>query len=196
MAPELHAASAWRCWLGKTLVKLALFVALALVVGYAAGALAAATGHAHRFARAVHAGACWPLRWASPIGSSTLFGVSFALGAFFAGVILGESDLSHRAAEHSLPLRDAFAVLFFVCGGHAVRSRASWCANRCSCWACWPSSWWASRWRRWSSWCCSAIPMNTALTVAASLAQIGEFSVHPRRHWAWRWGCCRRMAAT
>jgi CPA2 family monovalent cation:H+ antiporter-2 len=49
--------------------------------------------------------------------AATLFGVSFALGAFFAGMVLGESELSHRAAEESLPLREAFAVLFFVAVG-------------------------------------------------------------------------------
>ncbi len=49
--------------------------------------------------------------------AATLFGVSFALGAFFAGMILSESQLSHRAAEETLPLRDAFAVLFFVSVG-------------------------------------------------------------------------------
>ena len=50
-------------------------------------------------------------------GAAKLFGVSFALGAFFAGVVLGESELSHRAAEETLPLREAFAVLFFVAVG-------------------------------------------------------------------------------
>lgn len=50
-------------------------------------------------------------------GASHLFGVSFALGAFFAGMVLAESEFSHRAAEESLPLRDAFAVLFFVSVG-------------------------------------------------------------------------------
>ena len=49
--------------------------------------------------------------------AAKLFGVSFALGAFFAGMILNESALSHRAAEETLPLRDAFAVLFFVAMG-------------------------------------------------------------------------------
>ncbi|MGV7211103.1 YbaL family putative K(+) efflux transporter [Oxalobacteraceae bacterium A2-2] len=49
--------------------------------------------------------------------STHFFGVSFALGAFFAGMVLRESELSHRAAEESLPLRDAFAVLFFVSVG-------------------------------------------------------------------------------
>lgn len=51
------------------------------------------------------------------VGAAMIFGVSFALGAFFAGVIIGESDLSHRAAADALPLRDAFAVLFFVSVG-------------------------------------------------------------------------------
>ncbi|NUO87225.1 MAG: potassium transporter Kef [Cupriavidus sp.] len=50
-------------------------------------------------------------------GAYALFGVSFALGAFFAGMVLAESEFSHRAAEESLPLRDAFAVLFFVSVG-------------------------------------------------------------------------------
>jgi CPA2 family monovalent cation:H+ antiporter-2 len=50
-------------------------------------------------------------------GSTHYFGVSFALGAFFAGMVLRESALAHRAAEESLPLRDAFAVLFFVSVG-------------------------------------------------------------------------------
>ncbi len=50
-------------------------------------------------------------------GSSKFFDVSYALGAFFAGVVLSESDLSHKAAANSLPLQDAFAVLFFVSVG-------------------------------------------------------------------------------
>jgi monovalent cation:H+ antiporter-2, CPA2 family len=50
-------------------------------------------------------------------GSASLFGVSFALGAFFAGMVLNESEFSHEAAADSLPLRDAFSVLFFVSVG-------------------------------------------------------------------------------
>lgn len=50
-------------------------------------------------------------------GASSLFGVSFALGAFFAGMMIRESDLSHEAADKALPLQDAFAVLFFVSVG-------------------------------------------------------------------------------
>jgi len=51
------------------------------------------------------------------VGAASLFGVSFALGAFFAGVVISESDLSQRAASNALPLQDAFAVLFFVSVG-------------------------------------------------------------------------------
>ena len=50
-------------------------------------------------------------------GAAHLFNVSFALGAFFAGMVMRESKFSHRAAEESLPLRDAFSVLFFVSVG-------------------------------------------------------------------------------
>ena len=51
------------------------------------------------------------------IGAAKLFGVSFALGAFFAGMVLSESELSQRAGDETLPLRDAFSVLFFVAIG-------------------------------------------------------------------------------
>ena len=108
-------------------------------------------------------------------GSAMLFGVSFALGAFFAGMVLAESELSHRAAEESLPLRDAFAVLFFVSVGMLFdptilvrdpllvlatcfiiifgKSVAAFLIVR------------AFR-----------HPRGTALIISASLAQIGEFS--------------------
>jgi CPA2 family monovalent cation:H+ antiporter-2 len=56
-------------------------------------------------------------------GAAMLFSVSFALGAFFAGMVMRESEFSHRAAEESLPLRDAFAVLFFVASSSANRLR-------------------------------------------------------------------------
>ncbi|ODT02334.1 MAG: sodium:proton antiporter [Gemmatimonadetes bacterium SCN 70-22] len=107
--------------------------------------------------------------------ASVLFGVSFALGAFVAGMVLRESSLSHRAADESLPLRDAFSVLFFVSVGmlfdpmmlireplHVLtvvgiimvgKTMAAFLIVL------------AFRY-----------PLNTALTVSASLAQIGEFS--------------------
>ncbi len=53
-------------------------------------------------------------------GAAELFGVSFALGAFVAGVVVNESEFSHRAAEEALPMRDAFAVLFFVSVGMLI----------------------------------------------------------------------------
>ena len=68
-------------------------------------------------------------------GSATIFGVSFALGAFFAGVVMSESNLSHRAAADSLPLQNAFSVLFFVSVGmlfnpiDPVASRSRWSAS-------------------------------------------------------------------
>jgi CPA2 family monovalent cation:H+ antiporter-2 len=109
------------------------------------------------------------------LGAAKLFDVSFALGAFFAGMMLRESELSHRAAEESLPLRDAFSVLFFVSVGMLfdplvlvqeplkvlVVSLIIIVGKTLA-----------------------AIilvllfryPLNSALTIGASLAQIGEFS--------------------
>jgi CPA2 family monovalent cation:H+ antiporter-2 len=108
-------------------------------------------------------------------GAAILFDVSFALGAFFAGMILSESELSQRAANETLPLRDAFAVLFFVSVGMLVdpmivvreplpllatvfiivfgKSVAAFAIVRLF-----------------------GHPTSTALTISASLAQIGEFS--------------------
>ncbi|MFN3746414.1 MAG: YbaL family putative K(+) efflux transporter [Hyphomicrobiaceae bacterium] len=108
-------------------------------------------------------------------GAAKLFGVSFALGAFFAGMILSESELSQRAAEETLPLRDAFAVLFFVSVGMLFD----------------PSSIVTDTWPILAtvaiiivgkSLAALAIvlafghPLSTGLTISASLAQIGEFS--------------------
>ena len=56
------------------------------------------------------------------VGSALVFGVSMALGAFLAGMVVGRSEFSLRAASDALPMRDAFAVLFFVSVGHAARS--------------------------------------------------------------------------
>ncbi len=57
------------------------------------------------------------------VGSATLFGVSMALGAFLAGMVVGRSDFSLRAASEALPMRDAFAVLFFVAVGMLLNPR-------------------------------------------------------------------------
>src|SRR5687767_3424063 len=102
--------------LAITLAKVAAFVVLMLVAGRRLFPrilwLVAKTGSRELFTLCVVAAAV-----GVAYGAAALFGVSFALGAFFAGMMMRESSLSHRAADESLPLRDAFAVLFFVSVG-------------------------------------------------------------------------------
>ncbi len=102
--------------LGLTFVKVAAFIVLMLVVGQRVIPwilhYVVYTGSRELFRLAVLA-----IALGVAFGSAELFGVSFALGAFFAGMILAESTLSQQAARETLPLRDAFAVLFFVSVG-------------------------------------------------------------------------------
>jgi CPA2 family monovalent cation:H+ antiporter-2 len=108
-------------------------------------------------------------------GASNVFGVSFALGAFFAGMILGESELSHRAAEESLPLRDAFSVLFFVSVGMLFNPKILFAAPM----ALFATFLIISIGKSIAAYIIVMLfryPIGTGLTVAASLAQIGEFS--------------------
>jgi CPA2 family monovalent cation:H+ antiporter-2 len=167
------AGSPWMA-LALTLGKVAAFVAAALVVGIRVVPWllerVARTGSRELFTLSVLATAL-----GIAFGSAALFGVSFALGAFFAGVILSESELSHRAAEDSLPLQDAFAVLFFVSVGMLfdpsilLREPLAVLAvvliivigKSLAAFAI------VLAFRH---------PVGTALTVSASLAQIGEFS--------------------
>ncbi|MDB5735871.1 MAG: Potassium/proton antiporter rosB [Alphaproteobacteria bacterium] len=102
--------------LGLTFGKLAVFAALMLVVGRR---VIPAMLHyiAHTGSRELFRLAVLSVALGVAFAASYLFGVSIALGAFFAGMILSGSPLSQRAAEESLPLRDAFAVLFFVSVG-------------------------------------------------------------------------------
>ena len=159
---------------GWTLAKVAAFIVLMLVVGRRVFPrllfAVAGTGSRELFTLCVVAVAV-----GVAYGSAALFDVSFALGAFFAGMMMRESEYSHRAADESLPLRDAFSVLFFVSVGmlfdpqvlldeplkvvavvaiivvgKTLAAIALVLAFR--------------------------YPLNTALTVGASLAQIGEFS--------------------
>lgn len=108
-------------------------------------------------------------------GSAVVFDVSFALGAFFAGMILSESKLSHRAAEETLPLRDAFAVLFFVSAGMLfdptilIREPLAVIATVATIV-------FGKSLAAFLIVLAFRHPLKTALTVAASLAQIGEFS--------------------
>ncbi len=102
--------------LAVTLLKVFGFIGLMLIVGKKLIPLVlhvvAYTGSRELFRLAV-----LTLALGVAFGAASLFGVSIALGAFFAGMVLSESKLSQRAAEESLPLRDAFAVLFFVSVG-------------------------------------------------------------------------------
>jgi monovalent cation:H+ antiporter-2, CPA2 family len=108
--------------LGVTLLKVAAFVALMLFIGTRVVpwmlAAVARTGSRELFTLAVLACAL-----CIAFGAAELFGVSFALGAFFGGVVIAESDLSHQAGADALPLQDAFAVLFFVSVGMVVDPR-------------------------------------------------------------------------
>jgi CPA2 family monovalent cation:H+ antiporter-2 len=160
--------------LAITFGKVAIFIALMLVVGKRLFPWLlwqiARTGSRELFTLCVIAAAV-----GIAYGSAMLFGVSFALGAFFAGMVLRESPLSYRAAEESLPLRDAFSVLFFVSVGmlfdpdvliseplHVLAVVAIIILGKSV------AAFFLVLLFRY--------PLNTALTVSASLAQIGEFS--------------------
>lgn len=102
--------------IGITLGKVGLFGAAMLLVGRRA--IPALLHYvAHTGSRELFRLAVYVVALGVAFGAAKLFGVSFALGAFFAGMVLSESRLSQRAAEEALPLRDAFAVLFFVSVG-------------------------------------------------------------------------------
>ncbi|KEQ53431.1 YbaL family putative K(+) efflux transporter [Sphingobium chlorophenolicum] len=157
-----------------TLLKVAGFVALMLIVGRRVIPWAL---HwvVHSGSRELFRLAVLAIALGVAFGAAVAFDVSFALGAFFAGMILGETPLSRRATEETLPLRDAFAVLFFVSVGMLFnpsvlveqplpllatvaiiivgKSIAAFAIVRAF-----------------------GHPGDTALTIAASLAQIGEFS--------------------
>lgn len=157
-----------------TLLKVGAFVAIALIVGTRLMPWllrqAARTGSRELFTLCVLAVAL-----GIAFGAAKLFGVSFALGAFFAGMILHESDLSHKAATNSLPFQDAFSVLFFVSVGMLfdpsillreplmVASVAGLILVGKSLIAL-------------AIVMIMGYPLSTGLVVSASLAQIGEFS--------------------
>jgi CPA2 family monovalent cation:H+ antiporter-2 len=163
-------------WLtiGITLAKVIAFIALMLIVGRRIFPkfllLVSRTGSRELFTLSVVAAAV-----SIAYGSFVLFGVSFSLGAFFAGMVVRESDFSHRAEAETLPIREVFSILFFVSVGMLFNPAILWqhplhvlgvvaaivIVNPIA-----------------------AVglvlffryPMNTALTLGASLAQIGEFS--------------------
>ncbi|GAB2997252.1 efflux pump/antiporter [Arenimonas maotaiensis] len=177
-APEAGAAPAdsgalWQT-LAITLAKVVAFIAFMLLVGRRVLPrvlwFVARTGSQELFTLSVLAVAI-----GFAFGAAKLFDVSFALGAFFAGMMMRESEFSHRAADESLPLRDAFAVLFFVSVGMLFDPAVVW--NE-------PGKLVATVAIILVGKTVAAVaivllfryPLNTALTVGASLAQIGEFS--------------------
>ena len=173
LAQWLSPGNVWGV-LALTLGKVAVFVALMLVVG---GRVIPWILHyvAHTGSRELFRLSVFAIALGVALGAAELFGVSFALGAFFAGMILAESALSQQAANETLPLRDAFAVLFFVSVGMLFdpsilvrqplevlatvaiivfgKSVAAFLIVRAF-----------------------GHPARTALTISVSLAQIGEFS--------------------
>jgi len=160
--------------LALTLAKLAIFLILVVVVGTRAVPWllerVARAGSRELFTLTVLA-----LALGIAYGSAELFGVSFALGAFLAGVVLSESDFSHQAAADSLPLKDAFAVLFFVSVGMlfdpSILVREPLRVLIVVAVIVLGKSLVA-----FAIVIASGYPARTALTVSAGLAQIGEFS--------------------
>jgi CPA2 family monovalent cation:H+ antiporter-2 len=157
-----------------TIAKVVAFVAVMLLVGRRAIPwllhFTAHSGSRELFRLAVLA-----IALGVAFGAAKLFGVSFALGAFFAGMVMSESDLSHQAANETLPLRDAFAVLFFVSVGMMFDPRSLLTA---------PMPALATLFVIMIGKSVAAYvivrafkyPPATALMISASLAQIGEFS--------------------
>ena len=160
--------------LGITLAKVSAFIALMLVVGRRVfPALlwhVARVGSRELFTLCVVAAAV-----SIAYAATALFGVSFALGAFFAGMVMRESEFSHRAAEESLPLREAFAVLFFVSVG-MLFDPAVLLERPLQVLAVVGIIMVGKSLAAAGLVLAFRYPLNTALTVSASLAQIGEFS--------------------
>lgn len=160
--------------LGETMLKLCALVVFTLVVGqklipWLLGYVAR-TGTRDLFTLAVLA-----LALCIAVGSAKFFGASMALGAFLAGMVVGQSDFSARAAAEALPLRDAFAVLFFVSVGMLFDP-----ASLAQSWPLMLAT--LAVVLVGKSLAAVAVvlllrrPLHAALSVAVALAQIGEFS--------------------
>jgi CPA2 family monovalent cation:H+ antiporter-2 len=160
--------------LALTLSQVAVFIALMLIAGRRLFPKLlwqiAGTGSRELFTLCVVATAV-----GIAYGSAELFGVSFALGAFFAGMVMRESPLSYRAAEESLPLRDAFSVLFFVSVGMLFEPQVL-IREPLHVFAVVAIIILGKSLAAFFLVLLFRYPLNTALTVSASLAQIGEFS--------------------
>jgi CPA2 family monovalent cation:H+ antiporter-2 len=160
--------------LGMTAIKVAAFIAIMLVVGrrFIPWLLEriVSTGNLELFRLAVLACAL-----GMAYGATALFDVSFALGAFFAGMVMAESEFSQRAADESLPLRDAFSVLFFVSVGMLFDPRVV-VDNPVGVLATFLIILIGKSIAAYLIVKAFRYPTLTALTISVSLAQIGEFS--------------------
>ena len=166
-------ASIWHT-IGVTLLQVAAFIVIMLVLGKRLLPWllwhVAKTGSRELFTLSVISAAI-----GIAYGAAVLFNVSFALGAFFAGMVMRESEFSHRAAQESLPLRDAFAVLFFVSVGMLFQPSIL-LTKPLSVLAVVAVIVVGKSIAAMVITLAFRYPLNTALVVAASLAQIGEFS--------------------
>jgi CPA2 family monovalent cation:H+ antiporter-2 len=160
--------------IGKTLLQVGGFIAMMLVIGKRIMPkilwMIAKTGSRELFTLAVITAAI-----GIAFGAAELFNVSFALGAFFAGVVLRESELSKRAAKDSLPLQDAFSVLFFVSVGMLFQPSVLF-ENPLAVLTVLSIVVIGKSIAAIALVLLFRYPLNSALTIAASLAQIGEFS--------------------
>lgn len=160
--------------IAKTLLEVGAFIGLMLIVGRRVIPWLlwqiAATGSRELFTLSVVAAAI-----GIAFGAAKLFNVSFALGAFFAGMVMRESEFSHRAAQESLPLRDAFSVLFFVSVGMLFQP-AVLTEKPLQVLGVLGIIMLGKTIAAFLLVLAFRYPLSTALTVAASLAQIGEFS--------------------
>jgi CPA2 family monovalent cation:H+ antiporter-2 len=160
--------------LAITIGKVVAFVVLALLLGPRVMPVVlkqvARTGSRELFTLAVLA-----IALGIAYGATELFDVSFALGAFFAGMVLNESDLSHKAAVNSMPFQDAFSVLFFVAVGMKfdpailVTGAGMVVATLLLVLV-------GKTLAAWGIVIAMGFPASTAFLAAASLAQVGEFS--------------------
>lgn len=171
-----HAGASQNIWLtlGITLLKVAGFIAFMLIIGKRLVPLimqfVARLGSRELFTLTVVAAAV-----SIAYGSYAIFGVSMALGAFFAGMVVKESDFSHRAEEETLPLREIFSILFFVSVGMLFDPRIL-VEQPLHILAVIAIIMIGKTLAAMALVLFFRYPINTALTVGASLAQIGEFS--------------------
>jgi CPA2 family monovalent cation:H+ antiporter-2 len=161
--------------LGETVLKLAVLVAFTMAVGgRVIPRILGGVAHAH--SRELFTLTVLVIALGIAVGSATLFGASMALGAFLAGMVVGQSEFSFRAASEALPMRDAFAVLFFVSVGMQFDPAQLFDAPGLLA-AALGIVFIGKPLAAFGIVVLLGFPSQMALSVAAALAQIGEFSL-------------------